>query len=152
MVFGFIRADAPHLQVEARTKGIGDIDAWEGDRLIVSAEVKHFIVSIDQVATFEHFAHEIRQRAALGMVVAEGLQDGVREAIEETGLIPLEPLDLLVIARLWDPLKQRAALSAFQRVVVHIEQSPGLIEWLDKFLVEIGYKDAPVTDPAPAKE
>lgn len=86
-------ADAPHLQVEARkvragsarTKGIGDIDAWEGDRLIISAEVKHFVVSMDQVATFEHFSHEIRQRAALGMIVAEGFQDGVREAIEEKG-------------------------------------------------------------------
>ncbi|WP_431261559.1 hypothetical protein [Burkholderia contaminans] len=52
MVFGYIRADAPHLQIEARkaragsarTKGVGDIDAWEGDRLVMSAEVKHFVV------------------------------------------------------------------------------------------------------------
>ncbi|RWB36790.1 hypothetical protein [Mesorhizobium sp.] len=158
MVFGFIRADAPHLQVEARkvragsarTKGIGDIDAWEGDRLIISAEVKHFVVSMDQVATFEHFSHEIRQRAALGIIVAEGFQNGVREAIEENGLIALAPIDLLGIARLWDPLKQRAALSAFQWVVVHIEQSPGLIERLDKFLVEIGYKVASTSEAARA--
>ncbi|TIW04028.1 MAG: hypothetical protein E5V81_36315 [Mesorhizobium sp.] len=98
------------------------------------------------MATFEHFSHEIRQRAALGMIVAEGFQDGVREAIEEKGLIALAPVDLLGIARLWDPLKQRAALSAFQWVVVHIEQSPGLIERLDKFLVEIGYKVASASE------
>lgn len=43
-VFGFICADAPHLQVEARKvrtgsarqAGIGDIDAWEGDHLVIS--------------------------------------------------------------------------------------------------------------------
>lgn len=50
LVFAYIRADAPHLQVEtrkvrtggARVKGIGDIDAFEGERLTISAEVKAF--------------------------------------------------------------------------------------------------------------
>ena len=57
VVFGYVRADAPHLQVEARkaragsarTQGIGDIDAWEGDQLIVSAEVKHFVVGANHI-------------------------------------------------------------------------------------------------------
>lgn len=73
----------------------------------------------------------------------------MREAIEEKGLIALTPIDLLAIARLWDPLKQRAALSAFQWVVVHIEQSPGLIERLDKFLIDIGYKVASSSEAEP---
>lgn len=46
-VFGFMRADNPHLQVEidkARTgskrlQRVGDIDAWDGERLALTAEV-----------------------------------------------------------------------------------------------------------------
>ncbi|QRM34785.1 hypothetical protein [Microvirga sp. VF16] len=156
MVFGFIRADAPHLQVEARKvrtgsarlKGIGDIDAWEGDRLVISAEVKHFVVSIDDVATFEHFSHEVSQRGALGMIIAERFQEGVREAIEAKGLLALTTEDLLLIVRMWDPLKQRAALNAFQWVVVHKEQSPGLIDRVDDFLVKVGYKVKPAAEEA----
>lgn len=160
MVFGYIRADAPHLQVEARKvrtgsarlQGIGDIDAWEGDRLVISAEVKHFVIAADQVAAFEHFSHEVRQRAALGMVVAEEFQEGVRQAIEEKGLIPLATRDILGIVRLWDPLKQRAALNAFQWVVSHKEQNPGLIERLDRFMTDMGYKVVPaVEEEAPTE-
>jgi hypothetical protein len=147
MVFGYIRADAPHLQVEARkaragsarTKGIGDIDAWEGDRLVISAEVKHFVVSEKDVDDFTHFSANVTERAALGLIVAENFQDGVREKIEALGLHPLSRTDVLRIVSLWDPLKQRAALNAFQWVVVHKEQNSGLIERVDGFLTSVGY-------------
>ncbi len=147
MVFGYIRADAPHLQVEARkaragsarTKGVGDIDAWEGDRLVISAEVKHFIVGESDVGSFAHFASAVTERAALGLIVAENYQDGVREKIEELGLHPLSRADVLRIVSLWDPLKQRAALNAFQWVVVHKEQNSGLIDRVHGFLVSVGY-------------
>lgn len=46
MVFGFLRADNPHLQIEIdkvrtgskRLQRVGDIDGWEGARLAISAE------------------------------------------------------------------------------------------------------------------
>ena len=52
-VFAYLRADSPHLQVEVRkvrtgskrVGGIGDIDAWDGDRLILSAEAKHKLLT-----------------------------------------------------------------------------------------------------------
>jgi len=142
MVFGYIRADAPHLQIEARkaragsarTKGIGDIDAWEGDRLVISAEVKHFIVALNDVSDFTHFAANIAERAALGFVVAEDFQEGVRPEIEMLGLLALSRTDVLRIVSLWDPLKQRAAFNAFQWVVVHKEQNSGLIDRVQDFL------------------
>lgn len=147
MVFGYIRADAPHLQIEARkaragsarTMGIGDIDAWEGDRLVMSAEVKHFIVAPNDVSDFTHFAANVVERAALGFVVAENFQEGVREAIEALGLHALSRTDVLRIVSLWDPLKQRAALNAFQWVVVHKEQNSGLIDRVQQFLNSVGY-------------
>jgi hypothetical protein len=147
MVFGYIRADAPHLQVEARktragsarTKGIGDIDAWEGDRLVISAEVKHFVVSDSNLSDLTHFAAAVTERAALGMIIAEDFQDGVQEKIEALGLHSLSRMDVLRIVSLWDPLKQRAALNAFQWVVVHKEQNSGLIDRVQKFLESVGY-------------
>ena len=153
VVFGYVRADAPHLQVEARkaragsarTQGIGDIDAWEGDQLIVSAEVKHFVVGANDLGDFTHFAASIAERAALGLVVAEDFASDVRAQIEELGLHPLSRLDLLQIVSLWDPLKQRAALNAFQWVVVHKEQNSGLIERVRAFLEQVGYRPGHAT-------
>ncbi|MCB1884597.1 MAG: hypothetical protein KDG89_11485 [Geminicoccaceae bacterium] len=145
MVFGYLRADAPHLQVEARkaragsarTKGIGDIDAWEGDRLVISAEVKHFVVGDADVGDFTHFAANVTERAALGLIVAEDFQDGVRGKVAALGLHTLSRADVLRIVSLWDPLKQRAAFNAFQWVVVHKEQNSGLIDRVRRFLDSI---------------
>lgn len=144
MVFGYIRADAPHLQVEARkvragssrTKGIGDIDAWEGDQLIISAEVKHFAFQDSDSKTITHFASSIKERAALGIVIAERFGEGARDSLDELGLISLDLADLIEIVRLWDPLKQRAAINAFYWVVAHIEQNSGLKQRVDLFLAE----------------
>lgn len=147
LVFGYIRADAPHLQVEARkaragsarTKGIGDIDAWEGDKLVISAEVKHFVVSEKDIGSFAHFSSSVIERAALGMIVSEDYVEGARESISALGINPLSRLDLLHIVSLWDPLKQRNALNAFQWAVVHKEQNSGLIERVNVFLKSVGY-------------
>lgn len=146
-VFAYIRADAPHLQVEARKvrtgsareAGIGDIDAWEGDQLVISAEVKHFVVSDSIQEEMDFFVNEVRRRGALGLFIAEDFRDGAREILEESGVIPLSRADLVRIVSLWDPLKQRAALNAFQWVVIHREQNGPLIERVARFLAEVGY-------------
>ena len=146
-VFGYIRADSPHLQVEARKvrtgsarlKGIGDIDAWEGDQLVISAEVKSFKVGIGIEADREFFSGEVRQRGALGMVVALDFGEAVRGTVAALGVTPLSLKDLVRVVALWDPLKQRAALNAFLWVVKHIEQNTPLIERVDAFLRDVGY-------------
>lgn len=157
-VFGFIRADAPHLQVEARKArtgsarlaGIGDIDAWEGDQLVVSSEVKGFIVDEGIVSELDYFASEVRQRGALGMVNALDFRDqAARDAIESLGLVPLSRLDLVRIVSLWDPLKQRAALNAFQWVVIHREQNMPLIQRVAAFLESVGYRQPVAASAAP---
>jgi hypothetical protein len=146
-IFGYIRADAPHLQVEARkvragsarTAGIGDIDAWEGDQLVISAEVKSFVVDARIAEELDYFSSEIQQRGALGLMVAEDFREGAREVLEEIGLIPVSRTDLVRIVSLWDPVKQRAALNAFQFVVVHREQNRPLIRRVEDFLDQLGY-------------
>jgi hypothetical protein len=91
------------------------------------------------VADLTHFAASITERAALGLVAAEDFQNGVREKIAAIGLHPLSRRDVLRIVSLWDPLKQRAALNAFQWVVVHKEQNSGLIDRVQQFLESVGY-------------
>jgi hypothetical protein len=147
-IFGYIRADAPHLQVEARkvragsarTAGIGDIDAWEGDQLIISAEVKAFVVDSTITQDVDYFSSEVHQRGALGMMVAEDFRQGARDALEILGIVPVSRQDLVRIVSLWDPLKQRAALNAFQFVVVHREQNGPLIRRVEAFLQRVGYR------------
>ena len=158
-VFGYIRADAPHLQVEARKvrtgsarlQGIGDIDAWEGDQLVISSEVKSFVVDETMAEELDFFSSEVRQRGALGTVVALEFRDATaREAIESLGLIPLSRPDLVRIVSLWDPLKQRAALNAFLWVVIHREQNGPLMKRVEDFLKSVDYSQGiPAAVPVP---
>ena len=162
MVFAYIRADAPHLQVEtrkvrtgsSRLKGIGDIDAWEGKKLTISVEVKHFVFNATDLEEIEQFVQKVRQRGALGLVVATDFAAGVREDVATAGLVPLAVEDLVRIVTLWDPVKQRAALNAFEWAIVQKEQSTGLIERFNEFLIDVGYRPAVAVaaDPEPRDE
>lgn len=115
-MFGCIRADALHLQVEARRArtgsarlaGIGDVGAWEGDQLVVSGEVKSFVV--------------------------------------EEGIVA----DLVRIVSLWNPLKQRAALNAFQWAVIHRERNVPLIQRAAAFSEAAGHRQPVAVAAAPA--
>jgi|GEM_PF-851414 len=157
MVFAFIRADSPHLQVEvrkvrtgsARVKGIGDIDAWEGKALTISAEVKHFQFGLGGIEALGQFVHKVRERGALGMVVATGFAEGARQEVLDTGLVPVSVDDLIKTVSLWDPVKQQAALNAFEWAVVQKEQTTGLIERYEEFLVGVGYRQ-PAASVAPS--
>lgn len=142
MVFGFIRADAPHLQVQAtkaragaaRTGNIGDIDAWDGDRLVVSVEVKHTTLEEKDVPMFTHFSAQVNERGALGMVVATDFGPGVRDALDAEGLLTLSRSDVADRVAFWDTVKQRIAINAFLFVVVQIEQQSGLIDRVRNFI------------------
>jgi hypothetical protein len=90
IVFGFLRADNPHLQIEIdkvrtgskRLQRVGDIDGWEGARLAISAEVKQFELGPEDVPDLENFANATGQRGSLAVVAALGFREGVRQQIE----------------------------------------------------------------------
>ena len=145
IVYGFLKADNPHLQSDtrkvrvgsARQGGIGDIDCWDGSSLAVSAEVKQTTISSTRIADFGAFANEINRRGALGMVVVlDFANDGVRDAIEDLGVRALSRYDLLRIVQLWDPIKQRSAVSALMYYVEHVERNSALSSRLKGFLDE----------------
>lgn len=160
MVFAFIRADAPHLQVEtrrvragsSRVKGIGDIDAWEGRKLTISAEVKHYEFAAADVDDIKKFINKVQERGALGMVVATTFEAGAVETIEGKGLRAITMADVSRIVSLWDPLKQRAALNAFEYAIWQKELSVELGERLDEFLIAEGYRPAPTAEGSETRE
>ena len=148
MVFAFIRADAPHLQVEtrrvrtggARVHGVGDVDAWNGRQLTISAEVKHFKVAASDVEDLTKFIGKVKQGGALGMIVATEFDAGVVQMIEDKGLRAVTLADVTRIVSLWDPLKQDAALNAFEYAIWQKEMSVELGQRLNEFLVVEGFR------------
>ncbi|MDY6945000.1 MAG: hypothetical protein SXG53_04720 [Pseudomonadota bacterium] len=143
MVFGFLRADNPHLQIEIdkvrtgskRLQRVGDIDAWEGSRLAISAEVKQFDLKADDVPDLEAFANATAQRGAIGIIAALGFKDGVRELLIGMGLRAVDREDMLRIVELWDPLKQRTAAASLAYYARHVEKNSSLGERVESFLL-----------------
>ncbi|MCI2263389.1 hypothetical protein [Xanthomonas indica] len=143
-VFGYIRADAPHLQVEVgkvrtgskREKRVGDIDARDGEKLVLSAEVKQYVVGDKDLGEFGEFSQLIAQHQALGLVVALGFKDDASKKIAEMGLEPLSRDDLIERVRIWDPLKQRIAISAIMYYANFREQNSVLYERIQNFIAE----------------
>lgn len=142
VIFGFLRADNPHLQMEIskvrtgskRLQRVGDIDGWDGSRLALSAEVKQFELKPDDVPDLEAFGNETGRRAALGIVAALSFKDDAREKIEALGLKALTVEDLLSIVELWDPLKQHTAVSSLVYYARHVEKNSFLADRIDAFL------------------
>lgn len=159
IVFGFLRADNPHLQIEIdkvrtgskRLQRIGDIDGWEGARLALSAEVKQLVFKADAVADVHDFANAVGQRGAIGLLVALSFEPDVRITLEGLGLKPLDTDDLLRIVELWDPLKQRTAVASFVYYARHVEKSSSLADRLDDFLKKAAESHASGRLSAPAQ-
>jgi len=149
-VYAYIRADAPHLHLDVAKVGagskrlgrVGDIDGWEGERLVLSVEVKHLSVDEREAEQVLPFLTEVAHRDALAIVAAVTFADAARDRIAELGGRPLDVPDLLSLVDLWDPLKQRAALMAFVYYVHHIEKRKPLMTRVQAFL------DAPDAGPA----
>ena len=67
-------------------------------------------------------------------MVAVDFDHEAREKLIELGLKPLNIDDILDIVELWDPVKQRTAVSSFVYYVKHIEKNAALAERVDSFL------------------
>lgn len=142
VVFGFLRADNPHLQVEIdkvrtgskRLQRVGDVDAWEGSRLAITAEVKQYVLKEDAVEQLAGFANSGTSRGAISLVCALGFEERVREKLEELGLHPLDLDDMRYVVDLWDPMKQRTAVASLTYYVKHVEKNSALGDRLDAFI------------------
>lgn len=145
LVFAYLRANSPHLQVEnrkvrtgsARAGGVGDIDAWEGRRLISTAEVKHFKFAEKDVDEIAQFIRKARERRAHAMVVALDFDPVANERLLEEGVRPVTLEAMLNEVQNWDPRKQTAAVLSFEYSIARIEKSSGLVARFDSFISDI---------------
>lgn len=145
VVFGFLRADNPHLQVEVdkvrvgskRLQRVGDIDGWDGGRLAVTAEVKQYDFPEEDVDDLAGFAGAVEVRGSIGLVVALGFGEGVRDKLRDQGLHPLDKDDLLQIVALWDPVKQRIAISSMLYFFEHVEKNKSLTDRLTALIASV---------------
>lgn len=156
LVFGFLRADNPHLQIEVdkvraggrRLGRVGDVAGWSGTRLSISAEVKQYVLT--SVTALEAFASEISQRNAIGIVAALGFSGTVAEDLESRGLIPLSLDRMLGIVRMWDAQKQRIALDSALYYFDHIEKSSALRDRVQAFIIDAVARHAEAVERASA--
>lgn len=144
-VFGYLRADAPHLQGDVRkvrtgstrVGGIGDIDAWDGDRLILSAEAKHTLFLARDIPDIEGICNKVSRHRAIGMVVADKFEEAARTLLKEKGIAAVSLEELQSIVARWDPLKQLIAARAFLYYASHVEQNGALTKRLKAFLIPV---------------
>jgi hypothetical protein len=68
------------------------------------------------------------------MIVALGFEKEAEDQIIEMGLFPLDIRGMLTIVNLWDPLKQRTAMSSFEYYANHVEKNASLSERIKNFL------------------
>src|SRR5581483_3910609 len=145
LIYACVRADAPHLHLDVskvgagskRLQRVGDIDGWEGERLVLSVEVKQFDLVRDDVSLLAAFNNEVVRRKAMGIIAALSFSDEARVDLEGTGLKTLDLEDTVKLVDLWDPLKQRAAVGAFTYYIHHIEKNKSLIDRLAEFFSSI---------------
>src|SRR5439155_6772970 len=135
-----------------RLQRVGDIDAWEGARLAISAEVKQYQLTVEHVSDLEGFANEVGRRGALGLIVCLEFEGDSRQQCEERGLRALDVEDMLDIVELWDPVKQRVAVSSLVYYVKHVEKNSSLASRLDAFIERATTGSAPLGDEPASPE
>lgn len=131
MVFAYIRADAPHLFLEVakvgagskRLQRVGDIDGWQGERLVITAEVKSYDLDFSGAEDMGAFIGVATSRRALATVAALSFTPDAQKFLEGEGVRVLDLDRLRSLVDLWDPLKQQAAFDAFEYYVHHVEKS-----------------------------
>lgn len=159
-VFAWIRADAPHLQVQVskvrtgskRIGKVGDVDARDGEALVLAAEVKQFGFAANDVADVAEFAALVQQRRALGLVAALDVDEPARAALKQLGLEPVTRQDLIDRVRLWDTMKQRNAVQSLLYYVTQVEQEKTLIDAVRGFFTAFEKALPEAWTPAQAEE
>lgn len=142
LVFGFLRADNPHLQVRVdrvraggeRIGKIGDVDGWDGVRLAISAEVKQYRFQGKHVPAVSRFVSAVAERGTVGIIAAIDFDQTAYDDLYASGLIPLSVDEMLKIVKMWDLAKQRIAVAAFSYYLDAVENSAPLYERFRAFI------------------
>ncbi len=83
------------------------------------------------------FAQRVRQRAAVGLVVALGFEDEAIDVIDNMGLLSLSHDDMIYHVRLWDAHKQGMAVNYTTYAFLRLEMSAPLTKRFQEFVAEV---------------
>lgn len=132
LVFGYLSADRPHLSFVAdkvrtgssRQKRFGDIDAYFGPDLELSAEVKDIDLDMDNIKKqCQTFLILSQQSKICGIIFCETITSEARDYVENYGCIAISCSELLRVIKVWDWRKQDNAFNSFFHFICHIEQN-----------------------------
>jgi hypothetical protein len=155
VVFAYIRADAPHLFLEVakvgagskRLQRVGDIDGWQGERLVITVECKSFEMDLDAATELGAFLGEAKSRKALATVAALSFTQEAKDHLTDQDVRLLDMDRLKSLIDLWDPLKQQIAYDGFTYYAHHVEKNAPLMERLAAFTAKLAADEADAGSP-----
>ena len=148
--YGYVKANWPHLSLEAskvrtgssRQNRYGDIDGYVGPDLMVSVEVKDRPIDGSNVASELGLMMELAESATTIVVaVCRSATDDAVERLEESNVKVLTDRRLEEELELWDYHKQNRALQGMAHYLTNVEEDPGALQRLLKFVKGIDPKN-----------
>jgi hypothetical protein len=143
LAFAYYRADAPNVTLEtstvragrARRGGVGDIDGWSGDSLVLSIEVKDIIMSTPASDLVSGFLRNLSDWPdATAIVVARSFSPEAKRELERIGIKPLDRDAMGKAVNLWDLRKQQMAMREFAYFLSRVQRSTELVRRLQIFV------------------
>ena len=89
------------------------------------------------MATLEGFTNAVAKRRAIGLIVAETIDDEARLLCSEKGIHSLSRTELMAVVSRWDPMKQRIAAQSYLYYASHVEQNAALAARVKCFFDEV---------------
>jgi hypothetical protein len=148
LVYGFICADRPHLNIiadkvrtgSARQKRIGDIDCYRGIELEMSVEVKDMDIGKQNFGReLGAFVNNIDDGNLFGTVASRSIDSDIFKLLHSRNIASITNNDLRRTVATWDWSKQNNAVDGMLHYLSHIEQNEQATKRLQCFIKERGY-------------
>jgi len=144
--YGYVTAMWPHLSLEAskvrtgssRQNRYGDIDGYQGPDLMLSVEVKDRAIDGQNVESELGSIMVLAENATTIVVaVCRSASDDAITVLREADVNVLTDEQLAQRLQLWDYHKQNRALQAMAHYLTNIEEDPGALQRLLRFIEHI---------------
>ena len=146
MAYGYVRAEWPHLSVEAsklrtgssRQHRYGDVDGFLGPDLLVSVEAK------DKRIDDSNVRHELgtmmqlaENTTGISVAMCRAVDNAARELLNEAGVRVVSDESLERQLNRWDYHKQNRAVQGMLHFLTNVEENPKATQRLLAFLDEV---------------
>jgi hypothetical protein len=144
--YGYAKGMWPHLSLEAskvrtgssRQNRYGDIDGYQGPDLMVSVEVKDREIDSSNVESELGAMMELSENATTIVVaICRSVSDTATAELETSGVTVLTDKKLAAQLEMWDYHKQNRALQGMVHYLTNIEEDPGALQRLLRFIETI---------------